>query len=374
MTVKINGGVGAKDISFDKALSHSNESSFEMQDVTPIIERQEVAPGLLTALLGGTVNSVFLETNTFKYDELDHTEQVPDGKRYDEYGKDIQKDKARQLIYEVGSFGMRANVAPKDYANKRQPGTNELMDESYLVAQMNGKSQRGWGQFDELAFAQLLTLDTNISRTGPMPVYNYHTDILGGARPAKIDMDLDNTALDHFQAFNEQLDLLETDVEKTQNTMTMPIVICGKTFFNQRLLVEKQQGGGGSLALAREVRGGLDLATMGVPESSFGSGSGRFNYQFFDSHDGLRYIRYSASIAGSKLIADANAYMIPIGAETFMKKVYAPAQTRQYVNTVAQSAYGWSKEDDRNGVTLWTEKNVLPITVNPQLIRALTTT
>ena len=163
MTVKMTGGASANDISFDKALSHSNENSFEMQDVTPIVERQEVAPGLLTALFGGTVNSVMLETNTFKYDELTHTEQVPDGKSYDEFGKDIQKDKARQLIYEVGSFGMRANVAPKDYANKRKPGTNELMDEAYLVAQMNRKSQRGWAQFDELAFAQLLTQDTNIT-------------------------------------------------------------------------------------------------------------------------------------------------------------------------------------------------------------------
>lgn len=373
MTVKITGSE-ARDISFDKALSHSNANSFEMQDVTPIVERQEVAPGLLTALLGGTVNSVFLTTNTLKYDELDHTAQLPDGKRYDEYGNDIQKDKARQLIYEVGSFGLRSNVAPKDYAYKRIPGTEELMNEAYLVSQMNSKSQRAWQMFDELAFAQLLTLDTNITRNGPMPVYNYYTDIIGSARPAKIDMDLDNNTLDHFQAFAEQLDLLETDVEKTFNTMTMPIVICGKDFFNQRLLVEKQQGGGGSLVLNRELRGNLDLGSMGVPESSFGSGDGRFNYQFFDSHDGLRYIRYSASITGAKLIADADAYMIPVGAENFMKKAYAPAQTRQYVNTTAQSAYGWSTEDDRNGVTLMTEKNVLPITVNPQLIRALTTT
>ncbi len=374
MTVKINGELGAQDVSFDKALSHSNENSFEMQDVTPIIERQEVAPGLLTALLGGTTNSVFLETNTFKYDELDHTLQLPDGKRFDEYGKDIAKDKARQLIYEVGSFGLRANVAPKDYANKRQPGTDALMDEAYLVAQMNKKSTMGWAQFNELAFAQLLTTDTNITRGGPMEQYDYYNDILGTARPAKIDMDLSNTGIDHFQNFNEQLDLLEEDVQKTMNTMTMPLVICGKDFFNQRLLVEKAQGGGGSLVNNRELRGGLDLASMGVPESSFGSGNGLFNYQYFDSHDGLRYIRYSASITGTKLIADADAYLIPVGAETFMKQVYAPAQTRQYVNTTAQSAYGWSKEDDRNGVTLWTEKNVLPITVNPQLIRALTTT
>lgn len=370
MTVKIN----QSNVEFDKALSHSNENSFELQDVTPIVERQEVAPGLLTALLGGTTNQVMLETNTFKYDELEHTVQLPDGKRYDEFGKDLQKDKPRQLIYEVGSFGIRSNVAPKDYANRRIPGSaDQLMDEAYLVSQMNAKSQKAWQLFDELSFAQLLTTDTNITRGGPMPEYNFYTDIVGSARPAKINMDLDNNTIDHFQSFAEQLDFLEQDVEKTMNTMSMPVVLCGKDFFNQRLLVEKQQGGAGSLTLNREMRGGLDLASMGVPESSFGSGSGRFNYQYFDSHDGLRYIRYSASIAGTKLIADADAYMIPVGAETFMKQVFAPAQTRQYVNTTAQTAYGWSKEDDRNGVTLWTEKNVLPMMVNPQLVRHLTT-
>lgn len=373
MSVKITGGESAKDITFDKALSHSNENSFEMQDVTPIVQRQEVAPGLLTAILGGEANTINLETNTIKYDELEDTLQLPDGKRFDEFGKDIQKDKARQMIYEVGSFGWRGNVAPKDYANRRQPGTNELMDEAYLVSRMNMKSQKGWQQFMELAFAQLLTLDTNITRGGPMVEYNFYTDIVGGARPAKIDMDLDNNALDHFQAFAKQKSLLKQDLEKTFNSSSRIVVICGESFFDQRLLVEKQQGGGGSLTLNRDIQG-LDLASMGVPMSSFGSGSSLYDYQYFDSHDGLRYIKYDAIITGTNLIGAADAYMVPVGAENFIKLVYAPAQTRQYVNTTAQSVYGWSKEDDRNGVTMWTESNVLPIDVNPTLIRALTTT
>lgn len=373
MTVKITGGAGAEDVAFDKALSTSQENSFQMNDVSSIVEREGVVPSLLTALLAGYDNAEYLETNVVKRDEIVHTDQVPDGKRYDEYGKDLKKDTPRGMVYEVGSFGMRHNVAPADYANKRQAGTQELMDEAYLVSQMNRKSARGWGQFDELALAQLITTDTNITRGGPMPEYNYYTDVIGSARPAKIDMDLDNTGVDHFQNFSEQLDYLETDIEKTMNTMSSTVVICGKTFFNQRLLVEKQQGGGGSLLNNRELRG-LDLASMGVPESNFGSGSGRYNYQYFDSHDGLRYIRYSASIAGTKLIADNDAYMIPVGAEGFIKTFYAPAQTRQYVNTTAQAMYGWSKEDDRNGVTMWTEKNMLPVLVQPELIRALTTT
>ena len=68
MTMNIAGGsvnniTTERDPELDKALSHSNESPFNLQDVTPIVERQQVAPGLLTALLGGTTNSVFLETN-----------------------------------------------------------------------------------------------------------------------------------------------------------------------------------------------------------------------------------------------------------------------------------------------------------------------
>lgn len=363
MTVKIN----QTDI-VDKALSPAQGNDFEMEDISSLVRTTQVAPGLLTALLGGTTNDLMLETNTVKYDELRDTAQLPDGKAFDAYGPDIQKDKPRQLIYEIGSFGLRSNVAPKDYANRRIPGTMDLMDEAYLIARMNGKAERAWTLFEELGFAQLLTTDTNITRGGPQPEYNYYTDILGGARPAKIDMDLGNTSIDHFQAFTEQLELLETDLEKTFNSMSMPIVICGKTFFSERLEIEKQEG------LGRDLRGPLDLASMEIPRSNFGSGSGLFRYQWFDSFDGLRYIRYSANILGAKMIADADAYLIPVGAETFLKRAYAPAQTRTYVNTSAQKRYAWSKEREREGVHMAQESNVLYLDVHPQLIRALTTT
>lgn len=352
-------------IDFDKALSVAQGADFQMEDVSPLVERTQVEPGLLTALLGGQTNDVFLTTNTVKYDEMTETVQLPGGKRFDEYGVDLSKDRPRQLIYEVGSFGLRSNVAPADYAGKRKPGTTDLMDEAYLLAQMSTKATKAWSMFEEIAFAQMLTLDTNIVRGGPQPVYNFHTDIIGSARPAKIVMNLAGN-VDHHQLFSEQLDLLETDVEKTMNSMGMPIVICGKAFFNTRLTIEKQEG------LSREVRGVLDMQTMSVPESSFGSGNGKFNYQWFDSFDGLRYIRYSASILGTKMIADNDAYMIPTGAQTFMKRVYAPAQTRTYINTTAQKFYAWSKENDRSGVTMSQESNVLMMNVSPQLVRHLT--
>ncbi len=352
-------------IDFDKALSPAQGSDFEMEDVSPLVERTEVKPGLLTALLGGEFNDLFLTTNTVKFDELEDTTQLPSGKTFDAYGVDLQKDKPRQLIYEVGSFGLRSNVVPGDYANKRKPGTQELMDEAYILGKMNIKAEDAWSLFDELAFAELLTLDTNIVRGGPQPVYNFHTDIIGSARAAKISMNLAG-AVDHHQLFAEQLDLLETDIEKTMNSMSSAVVICGKDFFAKRLTIEKQAG------LAREVRGALDLQTMDVPTSNFGSGNGKFNYQWFASFDGLTYIRYSASILGTKMIADDDAYLLPVGAQTFFKRAYAPAQTRTYTNTTAQKRYAWSREHERNGVTMNQESNMLMMNINPQLIRHLT--
>lgn len=364
--MSIDSKIKQSEISFDKAVSHSQDNAFEMDDISPIVRRTEAQPGLLTALLGGEVNVILGQTNVVKYDELTDTHQLPEGKAFDGFGPDLQKDKPRQLIYECGSFGLRSNVAPGDYSGKRIPGSMDLMDEAYLIDRMNMKAERSWMYFEELSLAQLLTTDTNITRNGPQPVYNYYTDILGSARPAKISMQLGNSSVDHWQLFAEQLDLLETDVEKTMNSMQMGLVICGKNFFNQRLDIEKQEG------LARDIRGPLDLASMDVPISNFGSGNGKFQYQWFDSHDGLRYVRYSANILGTKMIGDNDAYLIPVGAENFMKKFYAPAQTRTYVNTTAQTRYAWSKESERNGVTMMQESNVLPINVNPQLIRALT--
>ena len=373
MTVKIKGGTTA-DISVDKALSRTQGNSFELKDVSPIVERQTVKPGLLTAMLGANINTEFLTTDKFAYDEITHTMQLPDAKSYNDFGPRITKDKARELTFRVGSFGLSANVPPEDYAGRRMPDTEELMTEAYLVSQINDKMTAGWDAFTELAIAQLLTTDTNINRgdTTNITQYNYYTEIVGSSRPAATSMDLSG-AVDHYQLLSDQKDLLETDMEKAMMSSSEVVVICGKTFFDQRLLIEKQNGLGGGVNLSRELRSGLDLASMGVPEDAFGSGSGRFNYQFFTSAiDGLTYVKYAASIQGSKLIADTAAYMIPVGAESFLRMVYAPARTKQYVNTVAQSRYGWSDEDDRNGVTLWTESNVLPFNAYPELVRHLT--
>lgn len=352
----------------DKALSTSLSNDFEMENIEfGLIERTQPQPGLLTALFGGDTNSVYLETNTIKYEDLTDTLQLPSGKTFEAFGPDLKKDKARQLIYEVGSFGLRYNVAPKDYANKRMPGSTELMSEEYVIAQMMKKAQKSWDMFDELSFATLLTTDANNIFSGPMPQYDFYSDVVGTARGAKVDMNLGG-AVDHFALFGDVYDSLQEELDKAMSSMSMPIIICGKTFYNSRFEIEKQEG------LAREVRGPLDLATMEVPRSNFGSGNGQFAYQYFDSHDGFRYIRYSASILGSKMIGDSDAYVVPMGSDVLFKRVYAPAQDRDNVNTMARQKYAWTTTKARTGVHVAEESNVLFMNVTPQLIIPLTTT
>ena len=350
----------------NKALSHSNDNSFVTQDVTPLVQRTQVQPRLLTAIFGSTARTEYLKTSTLKYDELLDTLQIPTGKAYSDSGKDIQKDKPRELIYSVPSFGIRANVAPQDYIGRRIPGTNDLMDESYLAARMASKMESSWTLFNELMWAQLLNTDTNILLGGPHASYNYYTDIVGIARPAAIDVDLGG-ANDPWENTAKQKRLLLEDIEKTYNSYSKVIVICDPIFFAKRLELEKQEN------LARPVRGLLDLQTMGVPASTFGIPNSTYDFRHFESDlDGLTYIEYAAGILGTKIMADNTAKMLPVGADNFTAQAFAPAHTRTYANTDALPLYAWSKEHEKTGVTMDSEKNVLPLLINPQLIRHLT--
>jgi hypothetical protein len=358
-------GVQSKE-AVDKALTGSLGNAFEMEDITGGIERKEVEPKLLTSMFLGEFDSYHAQTNVIRFDEVFETMQLPNGKAYQDYGKDLQKDKPRQHLFEVPSFGLRGNVAPRDYMGKRIPNTGELMDEAYLINRIGAKMNKAWDAFKEVQIAKLITGDTYDVFGGPTTAYNYYLQILGGARPAARDMLL-GTATNVWQDFSNERDLLDEELDKTGNSASDYVVICGTTFFNKRLEIEQQA------SLARPFVAGIDMQTTAVPTVSAGGGS-NFRYQNFRSViDGLLYVRYSASIQGAKLIADADAYMIPQGCENLFRMAFAPAETRQYVNTEALEMYSWSHINDRTGITVATESNVLPMLVAPSLIRHLTT-
>lgn len=349
-----------------KELSQMQGNSFQLEDITSAVQRTYAKPKLLTALLGVMDNEEFMMTDTFKFDEVQAKIQLPSGKAFSDVGKDLDKDTAKEFRYSIPSFGLKLQVAPSDYVGRRIPGTaGELMTEDYVLGRMTVAAEDSWAMLDELGMAQLITTDTNIVRGGPFESYNFYTDIVGGARPAKIDMDLGNGAIDHIAEFRKQRKLLLQELARANDSSSKIICICGDTFFQSRYEIEKQEG------VQRDLRSTLDLVSMAIPTIS----DGNFLYDNFESHDGITYINYGSEIiAGTKLIGDDDAYLIPLGASNLIRVAYAPAQTRTYVNTQAQQSYAWSHVDERQGITIMQESNKLFSLISPKSITHLTST
>lgn len=351
-----------------KELSIVQGNAFEYQDVSEATQRGQITPKLLTALFGGSANETTLMTTSFEFDQISNTQQLPSGKRYDQKGPvDIPKDSATNKYYGVPSFGWRFNVLPKDWAGRRIPGTNQLMDEAYVVSQMSKKADIGWMLHNEIGFGTLLTSDTNIVSGGPFTQYNYYTDLIGTSRSSAVSMELDNSSADHAALAREQKKLLLTTLGQYGDTYSNIIVICGNTFFEQRMDVEINE------SFNREIRSSLDLGSMEVDTSDWGSSTFKYDY-FVGNKDGLTYINYGAGITGSAIIGDTAAYMVPVGVPNFMGIAYAPAQTRSYANTEAQKRYSWTKVDEFTGVTMFQEENKLFWCKKPDLIRVLSNT
>ena len=145
-------------------------------------------------------------------------------------------------------------------------------------------------------------------------------------------------------------------------SVTAVTALCDPIFFNDRLEIEIQQG------LARDLRSELDLASQAYPELP----GQTFRISYFDSRDGIRYIRANESIDGSRVIPASSAILVPtLAGESLFTKVYAPAVRFSSVNQVAQEKYVWEHKDDTEMVRA-EESNVLYVSKFPTLIRKLT--
>ena len=357
-----------------KELSVIDGSPFQLQDNSLLVERRQVKPGLITNLLNAMSMEETFRTDTFAYDETNEGAQLPDGKAYNAKTTDMEKDQPRRLNFAIPSFGLRSNVAPQDYIGRRKPGTTgDMLTETDVEAQMVVKSMQAWDLFDELAWTQLLTTDTNITRGGPFTSYNFWNSIidtdlptfsdLTSTRPAALSMQLASTSVDHVQLFRKQRKLLEQGLARAMDSANAFVCICGDNFYDQRYEIQKKEG------LARPVIQNTDLASAAVGTVSIGG----FAYDTFKSEDGIQYINYGSEIiAGTKLIGDDLAFLVPIGASKLIRKAFAPSQTRTYANTEALSMYTWNFADEFSGLTQMQESNALFALTNPQLITHLT--
>lgn len=336
-------------------------------DLTMGLDSFRVKPNLLSTLLSSSISTQSTRTNAFMFDMTSNSLTLPDGKPYGAKGNDVTKDGYSSKWYTIPSFGLRWNVSPLDYMNKRKPHTTEMMDAAYVVSMMTEKAESAFGLLDELGLGTLLTTDTNIVRGGPFTEYNFYTELTGGARPAKTDMQLTD-AVEHEELFRAEKHKLTQKLMMAGLNSAKFVCICGDTFFNDRYSIEAASG------LNREIRNALDPASMQIPSSAMDGTS--YNYDnFTGARDGILYINYGSSIiAGTKIIADTDAYLLPMGVSEMIVKVYAPATTQTYVNTEGLPMYSWTTSDEWSGITTVYESNFLIMNKFPQLITALKNT
>ena len=376
MNVKINESAISYDI--NKELSVIDGSPFQLEDMTSLVQRNEIEPKLLSTLLNSTAMQETFMSDTFKYDEENWGAQLPEGKPYSGKGKDLDKDQPRQLRFQIPSFGLRFNTAPQDYIGRRRPGTtNEFLTEADVQAQQNFKSQQSWSLFEEYCLAFLLRTDTNVVRGGPFASQNFYDLVAGTAVTAGLptfegvpatrqttSMQLGSASVDHVLLFRRQRKILEQRLARANDSASEFVCVCGDNFYDQRYEIAKKEG------LARPIIPPTpDLASTPVGTINVGG----LNYDTFRSEDGIRYINYGSEIIdGEKLIPDDNGYLLPVGAQKLIGVGFAPSQTRQYANTEALSMYAWTFVNEFQGVVTMQESNKLYMYKNPQNVIHLT--
>ena len=318
-----------------------------------------LVPQLLTTLMGFSTSN--RKTRAFIYDDVAETGVLPNGKAYHDKGELIGKDGYSQHTFAIPSYGIQYAINCEDYAEKRKPGTtDQFMDLSYLDEREQRKVMKAFDLLSELNAGSLLTSDTpNFLDGGLITPPNFYTELVGGARPAATPVDFTALAsLGEYRDITEAaVDATEELVSTKQRSVSRYVMVCGKDFFNAVRTLEAQEN------LAREIRG-IDLAQEGLPMMADGSFQ---NIRTFEGSDGIVYIKYSASILGTKLIADDDAYLIPVGMENAFVIEYAPASTLDTINKEAQPMYMWSHEDRRQA-SFEFESNRLYMSRIPQAI------
>lgn len=334
-----------------------------LTELTDYVDKRKVVKvGLLTALMQPE-DSTHTQ-RAFIFDKEDATGQIPDSKSFSSRGNYITQDGQSEIPLTIPSMGWQLTVAPRDWANKRKPGSVEKQDEAYVLAKLAMKMDDGWDLHKEMGMATLLTTDQNYLGSNAIGTqYNFYTLIEGASRPTTVDVDFGGTGNPIIALRTAKKQLMQY---AAKNGLSGRIVCpCGDTFFNSRLELEANAG------LGRPIVVGKDLAQEEVGNMTNNS----WNYDMFvGAQDGILYINYGSEIlAGQNLIADNMAYPFLAGSGVFSTE-YAPMEHRDYIGKEAETMYRLSYIDPFTGVRMLSESNRLYMNRKPGAVIRLTST
>lgn len=267
------------------------------------------------------------------------------------------------VLIEIPHFNLDDDIRPNDlygvadWDSIREGGNNVETLNNVRMKKME-TLRKAHSLTLERARAELIREGSVYAPRGTVDTNFY--DLFGLTRES-LDVGLASTTVDPH---SEVLDILSAaqDSLMAGDLVTNWVALCSPSFFKALL---------GNVFI-REHLAALPQAQsqgvlMGVPAAPNG-----FNamYQKFD-YAGITFILARGAIDGYNYVEEGNAYLLPLGTDTF-RTMFAPANLFRYVNQPAQESYFfeyWGERDDK--IEIQSESNFLNAMVRPQAVKTL---
>lgn len=349
----------------EKSLVRTVGDSNLLNDMTSEISKSPNIPSLLTQVI--KLDDEFLSTNIFEHDYVKTLVTMPEDKAFHERGENFDQRKTVDTkLFKVPSWGIQSHIRPTDMKRTRKAGTaNELERVETLINEDLAGMRTSYALLNERSIAHLITTGTSYVPNGSAPVYDFYAEYAGltaATRPT-VDFKL-GTAAEYPSTAGEAARSIINDNLLDGQTIGGYICLCGKDFFNKRVHHPKEE----QAVVDRSGAMGQDPLQKRLANYLM-------QYRQYWGSDDVLYIQYTASMGGSPLIAADEAYMIPAETMGLIKRVYAPAETMQYVDTIAEREYAWRVDNEFTGTHLMTESNFGLFLVNPlSVIKCISST
>lgn len=340
----------------------------KLHDLTPMVSKSPNIPTLMSDLIGSSIQSEFLPTNTFEHDVTERFVADIQDKSFSERGDSFdQRGETKSHLFKVPSFGIQTHIKPSDILRRRVEGTKDEMDTiDRVIAKDLADIAKSWALFEERQIVSTITTGKLYVPNGSVQSYDFYDEYTSNDAANRPTLNFDFSDDNAYpREVGEEARNFIADSLLDGQTVDGFICLCGKEFFKQRIKHPKEEQ-------AMVDRSGIlsqDPLIKRLDEYTNGS-----MYRKYRGADDILYVEYTARVGGQPLIAESEGYIMPINASGLFTRAYAPAETMQYANTTAQSQYAWEFRDEFSGVKLFWESNQGLYLHNPNSIVKVTMT
>lgn len=342
-----------------KAVTRDIADLNSLHDLTGMISTTPNVPNLVSQLLGSSIQEEFLATNIFEHDAVSRSVVDIQDKSYSERGQTFnEREDVKTHLFKVPSFGIQTHIKPSDILRRRVAGTkDELETVDSLVAKDIADIQNSMALFRERQLVSTITTGQLYVPNGSVQSYDFYAEYAGltaATRPT-VAFPLNDVNAYPRESGEDARNLIADSLLDGQ-TVDGYIALCGKNFFRKRIAHPKEEQ-------AMVDRSGI-LGQDPLIQRLNNFTNGRM-YRKYMGSDEILYVEYTARVGNTPLIADDEAYIMPINAGEVFVQAYAPAETMQYANTTAERQYAWRYDDEFSGTKLFYETNNGLYLVNP---------